>query len=111
MEQLKNMGLRRSFFLISVFCLAAALLLTYGIYRTCARISDRYPHYGIVITPDGAMTETGKPTPEQERIQTLMSRIQIVSMLMIPISGLGIAGVLIYRLKLKAPITVLNDSK
>ena len=110
MEQLKNMGLRRSFFLVSVLCLAVALLLTYGIYETCARISDRYPHYGIVITPDGAMTETGKPTLEQERIQTLMSRIQIVSMLMIPISGLGIAGVLFYRLKLKAPITVLNDS-
>jgi len=110
MEQLKNMGLRRSFFLVSVLCLAAALLLTYGIYQTCARISDRYPHYGIVITPDGAITETGKPTPEQERIHTLMSRIQIVSMLMIPISGLGIAGVLFYRLKLKTPITVLNDS-
>ena len=35
--------LRGSFFLLSVFCLAAALLLTYGVYITCARIADRYP--------------------------------------------------------------------
>lgn len=109
MERLKNMGLRRSFFLLSVCCLLAALLLTFGVYQGCAMIYDRYPHYGIIITADGVITETGQPTLEQEQIQKLLNRIQLLAILIIPVSGLGLAGVLFYRLKLKTPIAVLNS--
>ena len=109
MERLKNMGLRRSFFLLSVLCLAAALLLTYGVYYTCARLADRYPVYGIVITPDGVMTGMEPPTPEQERARELLNRIQLLSVLIIPIGGLGLAGILFYRLKLRTPIAVLSS--
>ena len=38
MERLRNMGLRRSFFLLSAGCLAAALLLTAAIYSVCDRL-------------------------------------------------------------------------
>lgn len=109
MERLKNMGLRRSFFLLSVLCLAGALLLTYGVYYTCARLADRYPTYGIVITPDGVMTSVEQPTREQESARELLNRIQLLSVLIIPVSGLGLAGILFYRLKLRAPIAVLNS--
>lgn len=106
---MKNMGLRRSFFLLSLLCLAAALLLTYGVYRTCARLAERYPTYGVVITPDGMVTSMETPTPEQESARELLSRIQILAVLIIPVSGLGLAGILFYRLKLRTPIAVLNS--
>lgn len=109
MERLKHMGLRRSLFLLSVLCLAAALLLTYGVYHICERLADRYPVYGIVITPDGMVTSMETPTPEQDSVRTLINRIQILAVLIIPMSGLGLAGILFYRLKLRTPIAVLNS--
>lgn len=109
MERLKNMGLRRSFFLLSVVCLGAALLLTYGVYQTCNRIAARYPVYGLVIAPDGAVTEMEAPTPEQRSMRELIDRIRLMAVLMIPVSGLGLAGVLFYHLKLRRPIAVLNE--
>ena len=110
MERLKKMGLRRSFFVVSVLCMAAALLLTYGIYQFCAKLYDRYPHYGIAITPDGVVTALEDPTPEQERIMKCINRIQLLAVLIIPVSGLGLAGILFYHLKLKLPIAILKES-
>ena len=104
------MGLRRSFFAVSVLCMAAALLLTYGIYQFCAKLYDRYPHYGIAITPDGAVTALEEPTPDQERIMKCINRIQLLAVLIIPVSGLGLAGILFYHLKLKVPIAILKES-
>lgn len=109
MEWLKNMGLRRSFFLLSVVCLAGALLLTCGVYYACQKLAARYPVYGIVFTPDGMVSNMEYPTPEQERARELLNRIQILSVLIIPVSGLGLAGILFYRLKLRTPIAVLNS--
>ena len=109
MERLKNMGLRRSFFLLSVVCLAGALLLTCGVYYACQKLAARYPVYGIVFTPDGMVSNMEYPTPEQERARELLNRIQILSVLIIPVSGLGLAGILFYRLKLRTPIAVLNS--
>ena len=110
MERLKKMGLRRSFFVVSVLCMAAALLLTYSIYQFCAKLYDRYPHYGIAITPDGVVTVLEEPTPEQERIMKCINRIQLLAVLIIPVSGLGLAGILFYHLKLKVPIAILKES-
>lgn len=109
MERLKNMGLRRSFFLLSVLCLGTALILTYGVYQTCNRIAARYPVYGLVIAPDGAVTEMEEPTLEQRRMRELIDRIRLMAVLMIPVSGLGLSGALFYHLKLKRPIAVLNE--
>ena len=57
MEGLKNMGLKRCFFLLSVFCLVTALLLTLGVYLFCGRIAERYPQGGIAIDSGGTVTE------------------------------------------------------
>ena len=108
MERLKNMGLKRSFFLLSVSCLSAALLLTFGIYFLCEKMVERYPLGGIAISYDGTVTKLEEPTPEQEKILHLLDRIQILVMLIVPVSGLGLAGILFYRLKLKKPIALLK---
>lgn len=108
MERLKNMGLKRSFFLLSVSCLSAALLLTFGIYFICGKIAERYPHGGVAISYDGTMTKLEEPTPEQEKFLSLLGRIQTAVMLIVPVSGLGLAGLLFYQLKLKKPIAILK---
>ena len=108
MERLKNMGLKRSFFLLSVSCLSAALLLTFGIYFICGKIAERYPHGGVAISYDGTMTKLEEPTPEQEKFLSLLGRIQTAVMLIVPVSGLGLAGILFYQLKLKKPIAILK---
>ncbi len=108
MERLKNMWLKRSFFLLSVSCLSAALLLTFGIYFICGKIAERYPHGGVAISYDGTMTKLEEPTPEQEKFLSLLGRIQTAAMLIVPVSGLGLAGILFYQLKLKKPIAILK---
>ncbi|MDE6362946.1 MAG: HAMP domain-containing histidine kinase [Lachnospiraceae bacterium] len=110
MERLKKMGLRSSFFLVSVLCMAAALLLTYGIYQVCAKIYDTYPRSGIAFTPDGVVMDLGRPTPEQEHMMRLLNKIQLLAVLIVPVSGLGLAGIVFYHLKLKLPIAVLSES-
>ena len=108
MERLKHMGLRQSFFLLSVSCLLAALLLTASIYVCCGKIAERYPHGGISIDPNGMVRELDLPTAGQERILRLLNGIQLFSVVVIPVAGLGMAGLLFYHIKLKTPILVLR---
>lgn len=109
MERLRNMGLRRSFFLLSAGCLAAALLLTAVIYSTCGRIGRRIPQGGIAISYDGVVTELEEPSSEQMHILRMLRWGQTLTVLLFPVSGLGIAGVLFYRWKLKEPIRILKE--
>ena len=102
------MGLKRSFVLLAVLCLLAALLLTAGVYAVCSCIAGGYPRGGIAIAPDGTITELEQPSAEQERILRLLGGIQIASIAVLPVGGLGLAGVLFYQLKLKGPISVLQ---
>ncbi len=108
MERLKHMGLKRSFVLLAVLCLLAALLLAAGVYAVCSCIAGGYPRGGIAIAPDGTITELEQPSAEQERILRLLGGIQIASIAVLPVGGLGLAGVLFYQLKLKGPISVLQ---
>ena len=102
------MGLKRSFVLLAVLCLLAALLLTSGVYAVCNFIAGGYPRGGISIAPDGTITALEQPSAEQERILRLLGGIQIASIAVLPVGGLGLAGVLFYQLKLKGPISVLQ---
>ena len=61
MERLKHMGLKRSFVLLAVLCLLAALLLTAGVCAVCSCIAGGYPRGGISIAPDGTITELAQP--------------------------------------------------
>lgn len=102
------MGLKRSFVLLAVLCLLAALLLTAGVYAVCNFIAGGYPRGGISIAPDGTITALEQPSAEQERILHLLGGIQIASIAVLPVAGLGLAGVLFCQLKLKGPISVLQ---
>lgn len=108
MEGLKNMGLKRCFFLLSVFWLVTALLLTLGVYLLCGRIAERYPRGGIAIDSGGTVTELAGPDREQMRILELLDGVRLLSAVLFPAGGLGIAGILFYHLKLKAPIEILK---
>lgn len=110
MERLKNMGLKRSFFLLSLLCLTASLFLTFGIWFVCEKMAERYPQGGIAISYDGAVTELETPLPEQEKVLFVLGRIQLFAILLVPVGGLGMAGLLFYRLKLKKPIAILKSS-
>ncbi len=108
MERLKNMELKRCFFLLSVLCLATALFLTFAIYLLCAKAAERFPSGGISIDFDGMVTELAEPDPQQRQILKLLGSIQLFSAVLLPAGGLGIAGILFYHLKLKNPIAVLQ---
>ena len=108
MERLKHMGLKRSFVLLAVLCLLAALLLMAGVCAVCSCIAGGYPRGGIEIGPDGTITELAQPSVEQTRVLCLLNGIQMVSMAVLPVGGLCLAGILFYRIKLKRPISVLQ---
>ena len=102
------MGLKRSFVLLAVLCLLAALLLTAGVYAVCNFIAGSYPRGGISIAPDGTITELEQPSAEQAHILRLLGWVQAASIAVLPVAGLCLAGVLFYQLKLKGPISVLQ---
>ena len=109
MERLRGMGLRKSFFLLSAACLLAALLLTLGIYLLCGRIEEAYPKGGVVIASDGTVTWLDEPDREQLRILRLLEGARLLAAIALPAGGLGMAGILFYRLKLKKPIAILRE--
>lgn len=50
-----------------------------------------------------------QPTAAQKQVINLLTYFQWLSCIVLPVSGLGIAAVLFYRIKLKKPIDLLRD--
>ena len=103
-----NSSLKRSFVLLASLCLLASTAMAAGICIACRQIAGGYPHGGIAIASDGTVTELAQPTAEQMRVLRLLSGIELVSIAVLPVGGLGMASVLFYRLKLKRPISILQ---
>ncbi len=108
MEWLKNMGLKKSFVLLSAVGAAAALLLIGGVFYVCGRISAQYPNGGVVITSDGVVKKLPNLTEEQRFIVQVVEGVRLFLCVMIPVVCLSFAGMIFYRWKLKKPITVLQ---
>ena len=108
MEWLKNMGLKKSFVLLSAVGAAAALLLIGGVFYVCGRISAQYPNGGVVITSDGVVKKLPNLTEEQRFIVQAVEGVRFFLCVMIPVVCLSFAGMIFYRWKLKKPITVLQ---
>jgi len=108
MERLKNMGLKKSFFLLSVCCIFISLLFVLLAFFICHMIRSGYPSGSVELGADGAVTLLEQPTPGQKRILAILSAVQWLSCLFFPVCGLGAAGILFYRIKLKEPISVLQ---
>ena len=108
MEWMKNMGLKKSFFLLSALSMIAALLMIGIIFIICARITANYPRGGITISSDGVVRELDGPTREQMFILEVTGWIELFSCILVPVGFVGIASLLFYRCKLKKPIAVLR---
>lgn len=50
-----------------------------------------------------------QPTPEQQKILSMLSFVEVLSCVVLPLAGLGTSGVLFYHIKLKRPIELLRD--
>lgn len=110
MEWLKNMPLKKSFFWLTFGCLLASLVSVLLIWALCSTLAKQYPSGGIAIGADGTMTYLAQPTPEQERFQRFLLYLPFLASVLLPLMGLGLAAMLFYQLKLKAPLAVLQES-
>lgn len=109
MERLKNMGLKKSFLVLSACCVLLAFLLLGLVLAVCDSISSAFPAGGIEILPDGTAVRLEAPTESQQRILSVLGAVQSVSCIALPMGGLALSGVFYYRIKLKEPIAVLRN--
>ncbi|NCE64385.1 sensor histidine kinase [Pseudoflavonifractor sp. 524-17] len=103
------MSLRRAFFLLTLCGLLAAVALAALLWTGCKWFSSLYPLGGVVIGRGGAITQLPSPTPEQLRLLKAADIIGLLGWALFPVVGLGAAGALFYRWKLKEPIRVLLE--
>ena len=97
---MKNMGLKKSFLLLSLFCLIAAF---------CRGIMTGYPSGGVEILSDGSVIPLPEPTAAQQRVLTILNIIQMACCIIFPVGGLLTSVALFYHIKLKQPIGILRD--
>lgn len=109
MERLKNMGLKKTLFLLSVWCVLVSLLLVLVVFLVCGAIAKSYPSGGVEIGSGGVVIPLEQPTLAQQRSLTFMAYFQWLSCIVFPLCGLSAAGTLFYHIKLKKPIDLLRD--
>lgn len=103
------MGIKRAFFLLSVCGILVSLLLSLLIWAVCDRQRKKYPSGGVAILSDGTMTELDKPSEEERRMLEILTYVPLLAGVLLPVTGLGTAGILFYRWKLKKPIAMLLE--
>ncbi len=108
MERMKNMGLKKSFFLLSALSMVTALLMIGIVFLVCEKITAPYPKGGMLIDSDGAVRELARPTDRQELIMDIVGWVEFFSCILIPVGCVSVASFLFYHGKLKKPIEVLQ---
>lgn len=108
MERLKKMGLKRAFFVLSSLCVVLSLCLLLLLFVCCEKVRDNYPSGGIEFRADGTNVLLQQPTKGQRRILRMIDGFQLFACILLPAGGIGTAGLLFYRIKLKTPISVLK---
>lgn len=109
MAWLKNLSLKKSFFLLTLCGLLISLLLLTLLWQVCHTLAAQYPSGGIVFNTDGTMTRIPNPTPEEMQILSFLWNIPVLGCIIFPILGLSAASALFFRWKLQPPIAVLLD--
>ena len=109
MERLRDMSLRRAFFLLAFCGLLAAAALAALLWTGCKAVASRYPLGGISIGIGGTITSLPSPTPEQLRLAQMLDITALLGWVLLPVMGLAVAGALFYRWKLKEPIALLLE--
>ena len=98
-----------AFFLLTLCGLLAAAGLAALLWTGCNSVKSRYPLGGVSIGLDGEMTFLPSPSPEQLQLLTALDVISLLGWVLLPPAGLGLAGALFYRWKLKEPIALLLE--
>lgn len=110
MERLKNLGLKKSFVLLTFLCLSISLVLVTAIWLLCSHIQAQLPSGGIAYSIGGSAVQLEAPTFGQKILSHVLSYIQILSCILFPVGSLIFSGALFYHLKCKAPIEILQRS-
>lgn len=110
MERLKNMSLKKSFFLLTFLCLSLSLILVTVIWLICNHIQAGYSPGTITYIMGEPVINWETPDSNQHIILYVLSCIQILSCILLPVGSLIMAGILFYRMKCKAPIEILQSS-
>lgn len=109
MERLRNMSLRKAYFLLTLCGLLLAVALAAGLWTGCRKISSRYPLGSVTIGSDGIVSVQPDPPPEQLRLLQALEVVGLLGWVLFPAAGLAGAGALFYHLKLKRPIALLEE--
>ena len=112
MERLKNMGLKKSFLLLSLSCLAVAFLLLGAVIFLCRGIENYYPLGGVEILSDGSIVPLPSPTASQQRILAILNIVQTLSCILFPVGGLIVSVFLfyyLYKIRLQVLLPVLLE--
>lgn len=109
MAWLKNMSLRKSFFVLTFAGLFLALLLLLALWRLCLALAAQYPSGGVAFEIGGSITRLPSPTPEELRILNILYAVPTLGCIIFPILGLSAAAALFFRWKLQPPIKILLD--
>ena len=92
------MGLKKSFLLLSLSCLAVAFLLLGAVIFLCRGIENYYPLGGVEILSDGSIVPLPSPTASQQRILAILNIVQTLSCILFPVGGLIVSVFLFYYL-------------
>ena len=122
MGKIKNLSLKKAFFLIVVIAAIVVVFLSAASIRICTKIHDQillshaYIIEPIEINPTESKTFEfrggANDAPEYTDKELMLCRITEILMVVLPVIfsflGIGCAGTVFYRLKLKEPLSALN---
>ena len=84
MEHLRNMSLRRAFFLLTLCGLLASAVLAALLWAGCKSVSSQYPSGGVMIGSDGVITPLPQPTQEQLRLLAALDAVSLLGWVLFP---------------------------
>ena len=117
MEWLKNKSLKQSFFVISALFLCVGLLLSAISFMACVELRNKvesYPQYQITVDENGEITSSYHNGTAQENNQNAKYLFVDIMQFALPaffvIVSLVLADITFYRIKLKKPLAILQNS-
>ncbi|WRS26977.1 HAMP domain-containing sensor histidine kinase [Oscillospiraceae bacterium MB08-C2-2] len=117
MEWLKNRSLKQSFFVISALFLCVGLLLSAISFVACVELRSKvesYPQYEITVDENGEIASSYQNATTEENNRNanylLFDILQFALPLFFVVVSLVLADITFYRIKLKKPLVVLQNS-
>lgn len=113
-RRFKNLGLYKSFVLVTAVSLLSAFLLTWLTISVCVRLREGIAPTGVTISYDEAGNKTIVPAPipdsKQQQAANAVESVQYVLTIVYFTLAMILSSMVFYRCKLKKPIQVLQNS-